>query len=499
MKLKLPYSSQNWISLIGVTIAFISLFMIIFLFSITAFSEEGRSYLGLVVYIILPVFLIIGLLVIPLGMYLKVMSEKRGKIISRSDWPQINLNDIRHRNAFFIFSIGTIIFLFASAIGSYEAFHFTESNEFCGTICHTVMRPEFAAYQGSPHARVKCVECHVGEGADWYVRSKLSGMYQLYAVTLGEYPKPIPTPITNLRPARETCEKCHWPEKFYAYKLRREVHYLPDEENTEWNIHLTMKIGASHSALGLQEGIHWHINPDVKIEYVSTDKRRETIPWVRYVNLQSGDSIIFQDQEEPLEEGQLDTLEIRKMDCMDCHNRPSHNYKPPAFFVNNAMIAGNVPKNLPEIKSLAMEICGDEYESTQEAMDAIKNRVEEFYADNYPEIDKSLVDKAVKGLQAEFAKNIFPEMKVRWDAYPNHIGHVEFKGCFRCHNDNHMSEEGRLITKDCNSCHVITAQGTPGSMEMAVNEKPLEFKHPTDIEEAWMEMLCVDCHTGLNP
>ncbi|MBN1302414.1 MAG: NapC/NirT family cytochrome c [Melioribacteraceae bacterium] len=498
MKMKLPHSVYNWISLIGTTIAIISFFMIIFLFFVSVFIEHGGTYLGLIVYIILPAFLIFGLLLIPIGMYFKVRREKRGKA-TESTWPLINLNEVRQRNAVFVFAIGTTIFLFASAIGSYEAFHFTESNEFCGEICHAVMKPEYTAYQKSPHARVSCVDCHVGEGADWYVRSKMSGLYQVYAVTANVYPKPIPTPIKNLRPARETCERCHWPEKFYAHKLRHERHYLPDENNTEWDIYLTMRIGASQSALGLQEGIHWHINPDVKIEYVSLDDKREEIPWVRYTNLKTGDQVVFEDQNSPLDKDKLDTMIVRTMDCMDCHNRPSHNYKPPAFFINNGLTAGTIPKELPEIKSVAIDIVGEEYESTQEAMEAINKGIQEFYSDNYPDTDEKLILRAIEGLQREFSNNIFPEMKVRWDAYPNHIGHVEFNGCFRCHDNNHISHDEQVITQDCNSCHFITAQGTPGNLEYAVANGSLEFRHPENIDEVWKESLCTDCHTGLAP
>ena len=268
LKIKLPRSVYNWVSLIGAVIALISLFMIGFLFVISFFLDRGGSYLGLVIYIILPAFFVTGLILIPVGMLWDIKKRERSGYQEKR-LPYVDLNEVAHRNAFLIFVSGTILFLFVSALGSYEAFHYTESTEFCGTLCHTVMKPEFDAYQNSAHARVRCVDCHVGEGADWYVRSKMSGLYQVYAVLANVYPKPIPTPISNLRPARETCEKCHWPEKFYSRKIRLEKHFLNDEKNTEWNISLLMKVGPSHSTQGLEEGIHWHINPDIKIEFVS--------------------------------------------------------------------------------------------------------------------------------------------------------------------------------------------------------------------------------------
>lgn len=500
MKLKLPASTQNWVSLIGATIAIIAFFMIVFLFVVSTIFNQGGSYLGLVVYIILPAILIFGLILIPVGMFLKNKKIAVGE--KETKWPKIDFNIQSHRNAFMIFAVGTSVFLLVSAVGSYEAFHYTESTEFCGTLCHEVMEPEYTAYQNSPHARVACVDCHVGEGADWFVRSKMSGLYQVYAVAVDNYPRPIPTPIKNLRPARETCERCHWPEKFYSRKLRYERHYLSDEENTEWDIGLTMKIGAPISAFGLQEGIHWHINPDVKVEYISTEEDRMIIPWVRYTNLKSGEEYIYEDEYDPIDPEELANYEIREMDCMDCHNRPSHNYKPPAFFIDNAITAGKIPKKLPEIKMLAMEILAEEFETSEGANAFIDSSVTAYYNEYYPEIaesDMELITQAVSGIQTEFNKNVFPEMRVKWDVYPNQIGHVEFDGCFRCHDDNHISESGRVIEKDCNQCHYINAQGNPDNLQKAAVGEQLEFQHPVDIGGAWEEMKCTECHTGLNP
>lgn len=502
MKIKLPDSSYNWTTVVGATIAVISLFMIVFLFAISIFFDQGGSYLGLIIYIVLPSIMIGGLILIPIGMYYKNKKDKASKGDSKRSLPKIDLNDVKHRNAFMIFSIGTVILLFISSIGSYEAFHYTESVEFCGTTCHVVMKPEYTAYQNSPHAKVACVDCHVGSGADWYVRSKLSGLRQVYGVLTGDYSRPIETPIKNLRPARETCEQCHWPEKFYSKKVKMQRHYLNDETSSEWDIGMIMKIGPDFGALGLSEGIHWHINKNVKIEYVATDEKNQDIPWVRYTNLKTGEVTVYEDQDEPLEEGMLDSLEVKTMDCMDCHNRPSHNYNPPAFFVNNAITAGEIPRELPEIKSVAMTILSEDFGTTDSAMTYIKDEMNTYYEENYPEIfenNKALVDKGIEGLQNAFSKNIFPEMKVKWSEYPSNIGHLEFEGCFRCHFDNHVSEEGKVISKDCNQCHTINLQGNPKDLQVASITEPLEFKHPVDIDEAWKDMKCIECHTGLNP
>jgi hypothetical protein len=492
MKLKLPHSTQNWLSVIGALIALISFFMIVFLFIINVVFIRGSSYLGLVIYILLPAFLILGLFCIPLGMFFNRKKEAPQEI----SWPKVDLNNLRHRNAFFIFSVGTTIFLLASAIGSYEAFHYTESVEFCGTLCHKVMEPEYTAYQHSAHARVACVDCHVGSGADWYMRSKLSGLYQVYSVLAHKYSQPIETPIKNLRPARETCEECHWPQKFYAQKLSLEQHYLNDEANTEWNIRLVMKIGAVHEALGLQEGIHWHINPEIKIEYIASDEQRQVIPWVRFINKTTGDTTLYLDEENPLDETHITAKNIQIMDCMDCHNRPSHSYQPPAFFVNSALTSGTIPKSLPEIKSVSMDICSREFTTKDSALSYIETSLKEYYQDS---ADAEELEQAIKGLQEAFQRNIFPYMKVKWDAYPNNIGHLEFNGCFRCHNNTHIDSKRTVISKDCNLCHEIIEQGTPGALQSAIIGQALAFEHPVDIDDAWKEGLCTDCHTGLNP
>ncbi len=500
--MKLPDSTKNWISLTGATIALITFSMIVFLFVISSIFDHGNTYLGLIIYVLLPAILFIGLLLIPIGMWLKVRKEKVGGV-KKTGWPIIDLNDSKHRNAFAIFSIGTAIFLLASSVGSYEAFHYSESVEFCGKICHSVMKPEFVAYQNSPHARVACVDCHVGSGADWFVRSKLSGLYQVYAVTLGKVPKPIETPISNLRPARETCEECHWPQKFYSRKLVQTRHYLSDENNSEWDISLMIKIGAPISALGLQEGIHWHINPNVKIEYKSADKKRDNIPWVKYTNLKTGEVTIYKDPQCKLDDSQINELETRVVDCMDCHNRPSHNYQPPAFFINNAITAGLIPKDLPRIKFAAMDILSKDFTTTEEAKKEIREKLNLFYKENYPEIynnKKSLIEQASNGIIDAFSKNIFPEMKVSWKVYSNNIGHVEFMGCFRCHNDKHKSDNGKLIKKDCNLCHEINAQGFANKLELATVNSALGFRHPgNDVGDRWEKMMCAECHTGLNP
>ncbi|MGQ8338465.1 cytochrome c3 family protein [Sunxiuqinia sp. A32] len=499
--MKLPSSIKNWISITGAVLAVFNLASILSLLVLNLFFGFGGSYIGLFIYIVLPGFMIVGLILIPIGMRINRKKARKAESEGRTlNWPIVDFNDLGVRNAGVIFIIGTVFLLIISSIGSYEAFHYTESVEFCGKMCHTVMEPEYTTYHGSSHERVACVECHVGSGASWYVKSKLSGLYQVYSVLAKKYPKPIPTPIANLRPAQETCEECHWPDKFYDSKLREEHSFLADDENTEVIVNLKMKISSKQTSHGLEKGIHQHISPDVKIEYKSSDEDRQIIPWVKYTNTKTGESKIFTDSDNQLTQEELDSLEVRVMDCLDCHNRPSHNYQVPQNFIDQAMSEGKIPESLPSIKLNAMLALNQEYPSKDSAYSAIKNQIIEYYEAVEPEIfenRRSEIDQAIAAIQDGYSNNIFPEMNVSWIHYPNNIGHMEFEGCFRCHNDRHASESGDVISKDCNSCHTILAQTVQDSMVYSSSLEPLEFVHPVDIGEDWKTESCSMCHSAL--
>ena len=275
---------------------------------------------------------------------------------------------------------------------------------------------------------------------------------------------------------------------------------MADDKNTEHDIQLQMKTSSLMTAEGLEKGIHQHISADVKIEYKTTANNRQVIPWVRYTNKKTGVSEIFTDSENPVSKQKLDSLEIRVMDCLDCHNRPSHKYNFPQNFIDKSISAGLISKELPGIKQLSMTVLYKEYGTKDSAYMAIKDKVTNYYKTKYPDVfagRKGEVDRAIAEIQNGYGNNIFPYMKADWRKYPNNIGHLENDGCFRCHNDRHKSETGKVISKDCNLCHFIQAQGNPGNMEYSSSNKPLEFKHPTDIDNAWKTDLCSSCHSQL--
>ncbi|MEW5794781.1 MAG: NapC/NirT family cytochrome c [Candidatus Zixiibacteriota bacterium] len=500
---KLPLSYYNWISIIGAYIGSVSLLLIILFLGISFFLDFATNpYLGIVQFLILPVFLIGGLLLIPAGAYLQRRRIRKGVGTERRQWPRIDFNQKSHRNALTVFAFGSVLVVFVSAVGSYKTFHYTESVEFCGTVCHQVMKPEYVAYQNSPHARVACAACHIGSGANWYVKSKLSGAYQVYAVLANNYPRPIPTPVANLRPAQETCEQCHWPEKFFGAQQKRFNHFMYDEANTAWPIDLLIRTGGGDPRTGQAHGIHWHMNIQNKIEYVARDHERQDIPWVRLTDRTSGRVIVYQNQNSPLSPDSLAAAEIRSMDCMDCHNRPSHIYRSPDQAIDLGLLTGRIDAGLPSIKEKAVAVMAREYTTEAEALSAIATELNDYYQTERPDVyetKKAQVDASVAAIQEAFAQNIFPEMKVRWSEYQDNLGHFDSPGCMRCHNEAMVGEKGQKITTDCRACHTILSQGAGESLQMATSSEGLDFVHPVDIDDAWTEMGCYECHTGVQP
>jgi hypothetical protein len=501
--MKLPQVVHNRVSYAGAAVAALALVTFVFLFILHTFTDAARApYAGIVIFVVVPAFLLFGLTLIPLGMFIEWRHVQRTGRPSVMRFPIIDFNDARDRNAAAIFSVGSLILVFMTVFGSFQAYEATESVAFCGTLCHTVMQPEYTTYRNSPHARVRCVDCHVGPGADWFVKSKLSGLYQVYAVTFDTYPRPIPVPVHNLRPAQETCEQCHWPEQFFYSQERRLIHFLADEQNSPWEIHLQIKTGGGAPGRLQSGGIHWHMNIQNRIEYIATDEQRQVIPWVRMTDRKTGRATVYNSTAAPLTDAQVAAATIRTMDCMDCHNRPSHIFYSPSRSVNLALATGHIDPSLPSIKRTGVELLAADYASKEEALRAIGDGVVKFYQEKHPDVLRArrpAIDQAVTALQAIYQQTFFPDMKVRWDIYPENIGHFIFPGCFRCHDEQHQSPDGKLISKNCTQCHTISAQGKPGALAFADVPDGLEFQHPEDIGDAWRQMPCSDCHKGAIP
>ncbi len=445
--------TQNAISLIGTALALASLVLILSLLLIQQFGFEGGPYLGILTFLILPALFALGLFLIPVGAVLrrrKLRKTPGGE--ETLPLPVYDLNVPKTRHWLLIFLGVTMVNIIIIAGATYKGVEVMESVEFCGMACHAVMEPEHTAHQRSPHSRVSCADCHIGPGADWFVKSKLDGAWQLVSVALDLYPRPIPTPLHDLRPARDTCEQCHWPTKFVGDKLSVIKTYEDDEENTELTTALLLHVGGAEGSES--SGIHWHVDPDVSIRYRS-DETREDIYEVEFTD-SDGSVTEFNDRKAPEEGGVW-----RTMDCVDCHNRPSHIYQPPGKEIDKAISAGLIDRSLPFVKRESMRIIDAEYESHEAARVVIADELTAYYAENYPDTSaesSGAISAAADTLGDIYSVNVFPQMKVWWNTYPNHIGHEQSPGCYRCHKKSMRTAERVAISKDCDTCHVLLAE-----------------------------------------
>ncbi len=486
---------RNAVSLLGAVLATISAANIVFLLLVSFLSARPSPYIGVFAFMVFPAFLVLGLLLIPIGMALE-RRHRRKMAPSLPRFPTIDFNNPAQRNAFAFFISFSALFVVLTAVGSYRAYQFTDSVQFCGQLCHTVMNPEFTTYTHSPHARVRCVDCHVGPGAGWYVKSKLSGAYQVYAATFNKYPRPIPTPVANLRPAQETCEQCHWPARFYGAQLKVFYHYQPDEKNTPRQIRMLINTGGGEPVEGMPSGIHWHMNITNEITYIANDDQRQVIPWVQVKDSQ-GRITVYQAKDSPSKPEQIQKAPKRRMDCIDCHDRPSHIFTPPDMSVDQAMLAGKIDPSLPYIKQQGVAALTGKYENKDQALKAIATTISNFYQTKYASVygsRREAVDSAVRQLQYIYSNTFFPYMKVDWRTHLNNIGHLYAPGCFRCHDGQHVSADGKVVRKDCNTCHTVLSEAVSGVPLMG-SEQGIPFQHPVDIGDL-TQVNCSDCHNG---
>jgi hypothetical protein len=444
------------ISVAGMVLTTVSAVLFLVVFLADLFGLHTNPYIGILFFLMLPGLFVVGLVLIPFGAWVERRRRLAGKPPSSAQWPRIDLNDPRQRvTALTVFAL-TIANVVIVSLGAYRGVEYMDSVQFCGQVCHTVMQPEFVAHEGQPHARVKCVDCHVGPGASSFAKAKLAGTRRVLAVTFRNYPRPIVASADKLLTAGDTCEQCHWSEKIHGDKVRRIAEYANDEKNTESVTTLRVHVGGGNGRLGTATGIHWHMNVANEIEYIAGDLERQVIPYVR---VKGRDGSVREYIAGGVTPGQLAKGERRRMDCLDCHNRPSHAIAAtPERAVNESMARGDIPTTLPFIHREAVKALKGTYASQEGAAGEISRALREFYqtwqaqlsATREPELGRAVVT-----IQELYRRNVFPGMNVRFGTYPNNIGHIDSPGCFRCHDDNHTATDGKKIGQDCETCHSI--------------------------------------------
>ena len=441
--------TSHWVSMLGLFLLGSAIITWLFVLPLHIRGRVPNPYIGLVAFLIVPVIFFAGLVAVPVGIYLarrRLRQQLATAIVDRS---------VALRRLAVFLGVTVAINVLIGTQLTYRAVEHMETVQFCGQTCH-VMTPQFKAHAVSPHARVLCVECHVGEGARGWVESKISGSRQLFEVAFNSYPRPVPSALASGRlvPSRETCEHCHWSEKFGATRLRVISKFAEDESNTETQTVLMMMVGGSRSG-----GIHGqHFRPGVEIRFAASDAQRQTIPWVEYKDTNTGETRTY--VTEGANPETVGSLAKVAMQCVDCHNRPTHIFEPADRALDTAFAGGWLPTTLPFLKKTSLAALKQSYASSEEAAQKIPASIVDYYKQSHPQVFASRaadVQRAGDYVAEIYGRNVFPDLKVTWGTYPNNLGHESSPGCFRCHDDQHRSADGKTIGQDCSTCHEAVA------------------------------------------
>ena len=447
--------TRHWVSLAGLALLATAVISWLFVLPLQIRGHVDNPYVGIVVFLILPGIFFAGLALIPIGIYLSKRQIRRGLTE-----PSFDRKTALQRIAWF-FGITTLLNILIGTQVTYRAVEHMETPQFCGGSCHA-MKPEFAAYQNSLHSRVECVECHVAPGAQGWISSKTSGIRQLVESVFKTYRTPIPSALESNRlvPARQTCENCHWPQKRGGARLRVLTKFSDDEANTRTETVLMMMVGGNRSS-----GIHGaHFGPGVQIRFAAADRARQNIPWVEHRNTETGEVRTFVVSDATPDSAKA--LPKHEMECVDCHNRPTHTFDLAERAMDKALALGDIPVTLPFVKKEGVELLKAEYRSTQEATDRLPSALVSFYQQKYPDVYARRTQEIQQAGQAVlqiYNRNVFPDLKVGWGTYANNLGHTDYPGCFRCHDGSHTTADGNTITQDCSACHELlaTEEATP--------------------------------------
>lgn len=398
--------------------------------------------------------------------------------------------------------ITLIVIGLAIVFGGIHTWEYTNSNEFCGTVCHT-MPPQSVVFQESPHSNVTCEECHIGRASffDQAMR-KTQGIKESYYQIFNLYEFPIRAKV--LRPAVETCEKCHRPETFSDDSLRLVHRFGDDRLNTAATTYIIMKTGGGDARTGEARGIHWHIAN--KVMYYSTDELNQEIPYVRVYN-EDDTYTEYTDVESGFDPAGLDESQLKPMDCITCHNRVTHEFMFPADAVDLSMSRGLIDPSIPLIHVKAVTVLSATYATREDAMAAIAG-VEDDYRRNlfdYYSQNGQKIQQAVAEIQAIYDRTVFHEQEINPTTHPNNLGHMNEPGCFRCHGGTHLNAENEAIRLECNVCHSIPI--VAGAEDFLINIEISRGPEPeSHLNPNWISLhneaigpSCSNCHSVSDP
>lgn len=486
---------NNWTSLFGVVILMVGLAAGAVL--LIADAVQGQQ----IQYVVLPYLAaglgsVAGLLLTLIGYLIARRRARRGEPAHVPFLLRLDLQNPGQRNLAIGITFAGLVLIGMTGAATFGAVDYVESDEFCTQACHSVMVAEGTTHATSPHAKVPCVKCHVGSGAESFAKSKVRGLSQLMATVTGSYHRPIGVPVESMQPARETCEQCHWNRRWIGFKEKLFNYYSSDDDNAHSQLRMLMKVGGATSSELLQgDGIHFHMSIGRRVEFIARDDKKQNIAWVRMTD-PDGRVVEYASEGKPLTDEERSTLPVHVMDCMDCHNRPAHQFSSPMLALNRRLASGQISAEVPAIKLQGVKALTAEYESTEAAMKGIASSLRSFYEEeqaDYYEEHHDDVEKAISGVQAVYRENFFPEMKASWASYPDNLGHRDSPGCFRCHNDDMVTEDGDPIFTTCTKCHIVLEQG---ESLLGEQTRAQTFFHPADEENLDEYTECVDCHDG---
>ncbi|MDE3195530.1 MAG: NapC/NirT family cytochrome c [Acidobacteriota bacterium] len=433
--------ASHWLSMLGVALTTTAGFSWLFVLPQHMQGNAGNPYIGILIFLMIPAILFVGLALIPIGILLarrKIVSGLTAIPDRRAAWRRLGT----------FLGLMTFVNLVIGSQATYRAVTHMETDQFCGQSCH-VMKPEFTAWQRSPHSRVECVNCHIVPGAAGWFASKFAGTRQLVAVVLDDYHRPVESAIESNRlvSSVETCERCHARGREVGQVLKVVTSYGDDEQNKRTQTVLMMQVG------GRLSGIHGaHMGPGIEIRYAAADAKRDSIPVIEYRG-PDGKTKTFVDS---TAKGNFDALPRYTMQCADCHNRPGHPFQLPGRAVDRAMEDRRLPRNVPFIHKASVAALTE-----SKSADDVPVKLAAFYKAQNRSVDLSAASKALVDI---FNDNVFPDLKVTWGTYSNNLGHTDSPGCFRCHDGNHTVKGGSdAVTQDCSACHNMVAvdEATP--------------------------------------
>lgn len=486
---------RNLAGVLGVAVCVGSTISFAFLVVVELSLGPANPYVGLFTYLVVPLLGVLGLALWMFGRWCRNRAVACG--LAAPSYTLLDLTKVRNQQSMLLLTAavaGALVFLMS--VGGVRAIQYTESEAFCGDVCHTVMQPEAVAHQLAPHAAVKCVDCHVGSGVTSYVQAKVRGIRQVLGVALGSYPRPIPTPI-HMRSSAETCQECHWREYNREKKPLSRRYYLTEGFDGPWVLEMSLRLGGGTFESGYSDGAHWHNNADSRIEYIATDDKLQEIAWIGFTD-RDGTVTEYRNRDLEFDEALITGGVRHAFECMTCHNRPAHAFVPPTEALNREFRIGTLAPDVPGLRPLALEILAADYESSAAAMLEIDRSLRVGIAaeePEWPDDHPAQLDSTIAVVQRIFRSSQFPAMNVRWSEYPDNKKHWNSPGCFRCHAGNMASSAGGEVSSACDTCHVILGQGRLGE-SWQYDPAGLAFVHPADDEVMEAPVLCHECHDG---